>query len=248
MINKAFATLFALVLIVTACKKPSVDVPFIEDVIQQPTVLSNAILIDASKDGGTWWFPQSGKFSSTEHHQGKQLADYLRSLGYTVNEIPRGKSVTWSELKQYTKVIRVGGMGTYLPEEIAAYESLLKNSASLLLLTDHLKNFPNDALCVRLGLNFSGAETGNVTQFVQHAITSGVSSLPYIAGSVINQPNKNSMTILGYLKTYGQQDSGVAIMGILHHSSSKIFFIGDVNGIEQLPQPFTNNLVTWLFK
>lgn len=195
--TKTFAAFFVLV-IVTACQKGPADIPSIDDAIAQPIIStpvpSTAILIDASKDGGTWWFPQSSRFSATDPHQGKQLADYLRSLGYTVNEIARGKSLTWAELKQYNKVIRVGGMGNYLPEEIAAYDSLLKSPASLLILTDHLKNFPNDALCVRLGLNFSGAETGNVTQFIPHAITSGVSSLPYIAGSVINQPNKNSMT------------------------------------------------------
>ncbi len=41
------------------------------------------ILIDASHDGGVWWFPQSGPFSPGAPHQGKALADHLRGLGHT---------------------------------------------------------------------------------------------------------------------------------------------------------------------
>ena len=33
------------------------------------------ILIDASRDGGVWWFPQAGPFSPTAAHQGKALAE-----------------------------------------------------------------------------------------------------------------------------------------------------------------------------
>ena len=45
------------------------------------TVLSAVprILVDASRDGGVWWFPQweqQGGFDFTLPHQGKELADY----------------------------------------------------------------------------------------------------------------------------------------------------------------------------
>jgi hypothetical protein len=36
-------------------------------------------------------------------------------------------------------------------------------------------------------------------------------------------------------------------MEILHHSKSKIFFLGEINGIEMVPQPSVSNLVTWAF-
>ena len=56
--------------------------------------IETAILIDASHDGGVWWFPQANVFSSTKDHQGKALADYLRSKGFDVDELPRGTTVT----------------------------------------------------------------------------------------------------------------------------------------------------------
>jgi hypothetical protein len=33
------------------------------------------ILIDASKDGGLWWFPQVHPFDAEQYHQGKAFAD-----------------------------------------------------------------------------------------------------------------------------------------------------------------------------
>jgi hypothetical protein len=37
-------------------------------------------------------------------------------------------------------------------------------------------------------------------------------------------------------------------MGTLHHAHAKIFFIGEINGIEGVPQPFVRNLVAWAFE
>jgi hypothetical protein len=124
---------------------------------------------------------------------------------------------------------------------------LLYYSSSLLLLTDHLQNFPNDQLAAHLELNFQGAYTGNIYPTSNHFINSGVSSLPFIAGSIIKEPNSDNMTILGYVGS-SSSETGYAAMGILHHPNSKIFFMGDANCIQQLPQPFTSNLVNWLFK
>jgi hypothetical protein len=210
-------------------------------------VPEGAILVDASRDGGVWWYPQAGSFSATMPHQGKALADYLRSLGFTVDELPRGTSVTWDELKKYKNIIRAVGFGTYTSQEIAAYDSCLQHSSSLLLLSDHLQNSSNDGLSAHLGLVFSGSLTGAITPFPGHNITAGVGSLPYIAGSVIMQPDPGKMTILGYART-SPGSQGYAAMGVLLHPGAKIFFIGDANGIEQVLQPFTSNLVKWLFQ
>lgn len=224
----------------------------VEDVNRSGTnanvnVPEGAILVDASRDGGVWWAPQSGNFSAATPHQGKAFADYLRLLGFTVNELPRGASVTWEELRKYKKIIRAVGFGNYTAPEIAAYDSFLHYSSSLLLLSDHLQNASNDNLSAHLGLNFSGSYTGTITPSSTHSINTGVSSLPYIAGSVILQPDPGKMTILGYVRS-NSAEAGYAAMGIVHHPGSKIFFIGDANGIEQLPQPFTSNLVKWLFQ
>ncbi|HEY5967001.1 MAG TPA: hypothetical protein VIU35_03435, partial [Chitinophagaceae bacterium] len=76
---------------------------------------SKSILVDASKDGGVWWFPQSPVtgFSATNHHQGTALADYFRSLGYQVDELPRGAIITSELLDKYSKVIRPSAFFSY---------------------------------------------------------------------------------------------------------------------------------------
>lgn len=208
---------------------------------------ANVILVDASKDGGVWWFPQAGTFSADLPHQGKLLADYLRSLKFTVHELPRGATITWALLRNYKKIIRAAAFTNYSTQELAAYDSFFQQTSSLLLLSDHMLYTSNDGLSARLGLQFSGAYTGTLSPVTNHAITTGVGGLPYIAGSVILQPDPALMTILGYATTTAQGPA-YAAMGILHHPRTRVFFLGDANGIEQLPQPFTENLVRWLFR
>jgi hypothetical protein len=47
------------------------------------------ILVDASYGGGMWWSPQDYPFDENLPHQGKALADYLKSLGCSVTELAR---------------------------------------------------------------------------------------------------------------------------------------------------------------
>lgn len=209
------------------------------------TITNKAILVDASRDGGVWWFPQAGNFSANEWRQGKALADYLMKMGYYVEEVPRGALITWPYLSRFHNVIRFVGCGTYTKEEIDAYDSLASHSASILLINDHLANGPNDPLSSHWGLNFSGAVKGAITEFDRHPITNGVYSLEYNAGSVITNPDLKKISVLGYFSAVGTQQ---VALGILHHPDAKIVFIGDGNGIEEVPQPFTDNLVKWLFQ
>lgn len=255
--------LVAVALSVLSCTKQAPDAPASEDLRgTAPIAASPAaapapgnapsakkILIDATRDGGVWWYPQyeATGFSASEHHQGKALADYLRGLGYQVDELGRGISITSDLLSKYDKVIRAGGAGSYSTSELAAYDAFLSRPSALLLIQDHQKNFPNDALSRQLNLPFTGAQAGTVTRFNQHAITEGVESHAYIAGSVIPNPDPNRITVLGTL-SYGADSTQAAAMGILHHPASRIFFIGDINGLEQVPQPLTGNLVKWLFE
>jgi hypothetical protein len=211
-----------------------------------PTHPDSTILIDATRDGGLWWYPQGGTFNPNAWHQGAVLADYLRSFGFTVKELPRGAIVSWDEIKNYKNIIRAGNFGNYTMQELLAYDSFLTRSSSLLLIADHLANSSNDNLSQHLGLAFTGSYTGTITPINNHMIITGVNTIPYIAGSVIMQPDGDRMTILGNVNTTDPTVS-YAAMGILHHPSSKIFFIGDGNGLQQLPQPFAQNLVKWLF-
>jgi hypothetical protein len=210
---------------------------------------SNKILIDASHDGGVWWFPQGPAtgYDATQPHQGKALADYLRQLGFAVDELPRGAAITDELLGQYDKVIRAGAFLAYKASELTAYESFLSRPTALLLLQDHLTHTTNDALSQGLGLHFSGAVSGTITRFATHDITKDVTSLPYIAGSVIHNPDRNKVTVLGTLGA-SADSTGAAAMGILHHPKSRVLFLGDMNGLEQVPQPLTANVVKWLFQ
>lgn len=217
-----------------------------------PPVLSsesNKILVDASRDGGVWWYPQhpGTGFDAGAPHQGKALADYLRSLGFVVDELPRGAAVTGELLGQYDKVIRPHAFSHYTPAELAAYATFLERPSALLLLQDHHMHTTNDNLSEHLGLPFSGAQSGTITRFAPHDITKGVNYLSFVAGSVIPKPDPKKITVLGTL-TASADSTASAAMGILHHPSSRVFFIGDTNGLEQVPQPLTSNLVKWLFQ
>jgi hypothetical protein len=212
-----------------------------------PPPIPMKILVDASHDGGVWWAPQTATFSESQPHQGKSLADYLRLQGFKVDEIHSGQSVTWTLLKNYKKVIRVNGYGAYTPEQLAAYDSLLQSGGSLLFLNEHLKLRPNDALSVRLGLHFTPSDSGVINVFVPHSVTAGVNSIPFIAGSYIPSTNLGSIQVLGSIQNAANGNTPRAVLGIKNHPVSKIVFIGDCNGIQRLPQPFTDNLIKWLF-
>jgi hypothetical protein len=84
------------------------------------------ILVDSSRDGGLWWAPQPfspGVFDPDLEHQGKALADYLKSLGMEVDELPRPTPITDELLNDYHLVVRPGAFtySGYSEDEIAAY-------------------------------------------------------------------------------------------------------------------------------
>lgn len=212
---------------------------------------TNAILIDASKDGGGWWFPQGPAtgFVATNYHQGTNLAIYLRSLGYRVDELSRGAVITTELLNKYSKIIRPSAFFNYTLAEVAAYETFLSRPTSLLLMSEHMMYTVNDRLSAHIGLNFEGVVYGPITSFQAHPVTAGVNSISYVAGSVIKSWDPSKITVLGTLNLPGGgEGSAAGAMGIVHHPSSKIFFIGDIGAIENLSQPFTSNVVKWLFR
>jgi hypothetical protein len=162
------------------------------------------VLVDASRDGGAWWAPQWSQFDPNAEHQGKALADYLRSRGAVVTELPRGAfTVTSSLLDQYDLVIRPN---EYLPgyssDEISAYQNYVSNRGRLILLSDYIRPTETDTLAASFGLDFRGISRGEnvINRFASHPITSGVSRVVYIVGSgLLSFPQ--SATILGYLSS-----------------------------------------------
>jgi hypothetical protein len=199
------------------------------------------ILIDASRDGGLWWFPQAGPFDSDAPHQGQAFAEYLRSLGYTVDELGRNVVVTEALLDQYTTVIRAGEWGAPHAGELDAYRRFLEREVTLVLLSDHRLTDPTDELAESLGVSFGGAVDGAVTIFEEHAITAGMGEVPYLMGAAVVAADPSTVTILGRLA------DGTPVMGVIASPSANIFFLGDTNTLELVPQPLVDNLLAWGF-
>ncbi len=114
-------------------------------------------------------------------------------------------------------------------------------SRTLILLGEFLRDGQRDALANALGIPLTGWVNGVISTFARHTTTSGVASVPYLAGSVLAPGYDPAVQVLGWLA------SGEPVMGVLERGSSKIFFLGDVNGIEQVPQPLVSNLIAWGF-
>ena len=200
--------------------------------------------------------------------QGKALADYLRAQGYAVDELPRPFVINMDLVAPYDLVIRANeccGDRPYLDSEVAAYQQYVAEGGRLLLLSDyqaHYRNYPahyrnDDFLGRAFGLVFEGASRGEnrINRFADHPIAEGVSSVPYVVGSGVREDSlPSSAGIIGWLSdatwldTNGNdilnpgEPSGPAALGVMSFGSGWIAFIGDVNGIEMVPQPFTSNL------
>ena len=223
--------------------------------------LSRKILIDASHDGGVWWYPQSpvSGFNPKEWHQGYSFANLLREKGFEVDELGRGAELTEEMFFGYYIIIRANGFQAYTSKELKVYTRLVDRGMNLVFFTDHKKNDPVDELGDHLGLKFEGTANGIVTKFTPHKITKNISSLDYIAGSVLTNSNQNpNIKVLGWLREDDYADlnfNGVKddneltappVMGILNYPKSRIFFIGDMNGLQVMPQPFIDNLIQWM--
>ncbi len=225
------------------------------------TPLGCRVVIDASHDGGVWWYPQSEAtgFDASAVHQGKAFADMLRNKGLEVTELGRGKELTEEMFFGHFVVIRAGGFEAYTTKELNVYTKLIDRGMNLVFFTDHKQYDPIDELGDLLGLKMEGVAFGKVTTFGVHKITANLTTIDYNAGSILTNGNQNpNITILGWLgpSDYGDlnfnntkdTDEPLAppVMGIVHYKKSQVFFIGDMNGIQVRPQPFIDNLIGWM--
>jgi len=160
------------------------------------------ILVDASHDGGVWWFPQweGTGFDPDQPHQGQQFAELLRGKGFDVTELGRSEELTEEMFFGHYIVIRFNGFQGYSARELEVYTKLIDRGMNLVFLTDHKRNEPTDELGNHLGLDFRGIAFGTISTFAPHEITSNMLPLPYIAGSVITNASENpDIEILGWL-------------------------------------------------
>lgn len=216
-----------------------------------------SVLVDASRDGGVWWFPQAGAFDPDLHHQGKAFADYLRSLGLDVRELPRPTPISLDLLQGHDLVVRAGACGVYADFEVAAYQRYVEDGGNLLLLDGHKLHCRLDAVGQSFGLRFEGISRGSQKMmFVPDPITDGVANgvLSYLVGSgLVGFPAEAK--ILAYLDegSYldlngdGSKDEGEPVappvMGRMEADDGLIVFMGDVNTLEHVPQPLTDNII-----
>jgi len=224
--------------------------------LQESTV---RVLIDASRDGGVWWFPQGSGFDPDQAHQGKMFVDYLRSAGYQVTELPRPFEIDFELLRQHSIVVRAGEFGNgYNDEELNAYLAYVSTGGKLLLLNDHFRQKDTDHLAPIFGLRFAGTTSGNTLVDIEgNVFSDGGVPVDFQAGSgLVEIPD--AATIIGRLVDGGyldvnnnsQFDQGEpmspAVMGFMSFGEGKIFFAGDTNFIQSVPQPLTQNILDWL--
>lgn len=202
---------------------------------------SHAVLVDASHDGGVWWFPQVAPFDTAASHQGQELAHTLRAKGYQVDELGRGEPIRRDQLLDYQIVVRAGSFGPYFADELDAYEAFVECPRTLILLSEFLRAGERDGLAHRLDIVLAGFVTGSITTFATDSITAGVGPVTYLAGSVVDVEESRSVRVLGWL------EDGQPVMGIQEGRRAKVFFLGDTNSLEFIPQPLLDNLVAWGF-
>lgn len=252
----------------TACA-PDGGVPGPEDpsptgaTIAYPRVGSNAprgrILVDASRDGGVWWFPQTAPFDPALPHQGLMLADYLRSLDYDVAVLPRPQVVTSALLGEFDLVIRANAFGGYAAGEIQAYRDFVTGGGRLLLLNDHMRFAPPDSLAQSFGITFAGITRGEnlLDGFVPHAITAGLTPINYLVGSAIvalpaTAEALGRLSAASYvdLNDNSVQDANEAsaplVLAAMPFGSGRVVVFGDTNLWQSVPQPLVGNVLAWL--
>jgi len=216
--------------------------------------------------GNVWWYPQTGPFTESAYHQGKALADYIRSLGFNVYEMrPKdyGTRNVDSLLNQYDRVIAIDGSD---PAEYIPYDEFLKRKGTALIIVSDKSlgcswSYPLTARC---GISASGMTWPNtvfVTTFAKHQITTGVSPLEYQSGAAFIDPGSNpNLEVLGWLpdstfldcdgdhvRDENEMSGALPVMGVLHRPDGKLFFIGDQGIIFDVPQPLVDNLIHWAF-
>ena len=257
------------VLVVAACTEGGVPGPEIPDdppnpasTIAYPRAPGTArgrILVDASRDGGVWWFPQYPSFDPALPHQGLALADYLRSLDYDVDVLPRPQLVTSELLGGYDLVIRANGFGRYAASEIQAYGDYVSGGGRLLLLGDHMRYAPPDSLASSFGITFAGVTRGDnlLDDFAAHPITQDVVPLYYMVGSaIVGLPGEaqalGRLSAASYvdLNDNSAQDanegSAPVVLAALSFGNGRVVVFGDTNLWQQVPQPLVGNVLVWL--
>jgi hypothetical protein len=190
-------------------------------------------LVDASKDGGLWWFPQySGTgFDPNQNHQGKTMADAMRARGWEVTELPRGEIITPEKLQGFDIVIRPEPYFCYSKSEAIAYREAVAAGVRLFLMSSSAGY--DDPVAAIFGLRFGRSRHISLEQIIPHLLTAGIESLAIPWVTVMEKP-KGSVVL-----AWGPNEDPV--LGYYIYSAGYVLFMGTSSGVCGNP-PMRNTL------
>lgn len=201
------------------------------------------IVIDASRDGGAWWFPQKEKQQdASQAHEGKALADYLKTLTPDVVELPHGEVIT-DKLKNAAVVIRFNACDhPYSHEEGVAYKKYVENGGRVLLLYGTPEKGAPDEVAEHLGIRVGQrVETPFIKKWANHPITTGLKDVPFHCGSVISGYPESSIQL-------GMMANGQSVFGMATVGEGKLIYLGSVAPMISVSQPFVDNVIRELLR
>ena len=180
---------------------------------------SPRVLVDASKCGGLWWFPQGGPFDPRQYHQGKALADFMRLKGWQVTEIPRGEVITRERLRDADIIIRPPAYFGYSVDEVFAYNESVMAGTRLLL----LGGTSNDMVAQFFGLRFEPhSRFASVRKWIPHPFTQNI-NLADVAWTPITEAPPAAV-ILAWLSRV-EETNPRPVVGYLPHGKGYVVFM-----------------------
>jgi len=179
------------------------------------------VLIDASKGGGAWWFPQSPRteFDPNKPRQGKALADYFKGKGWSVHELPREQEDMRSAFTRDTDVVvRYGEFKPHSANEAEAYRKFVEAGGSLILLMKPVPRF--DGQPDRIAEAFG----------VHHETADNRTTLVWPDDSVQRD-------------WLGETPDSRATVRTLRFGQGKVVFVTSMPALMQVQQPFLSNIL-----
>lgn len=197
------------------------------------------IIINGSKDGGGWWFPQDIDCDPNIDHQGKATVDTLKSYGFSVYEIGKREFVDMNNFKVPSLLFIAGCYRSFSENEIQQILNYLNDGGNLLILLDHT---PNNSLTHALNLDFQDInDAGAIIEYESHPISVGLESGLMVAGvSAITNIDEGISVIARFGESTFFDTNGNYIqdpdeinnpifMGSKNYGKGKIVFCGDQN-------------------
>ena len=176
------------------------------------------ILVDASKCGGLWWFPQGPTSDPTKPHQGKALADFMRFKGWQVTELPRGEVITLEKLRDADIVIRPPAYFNYTVDEVFAYHESVTAGTRLLLIGG--SNY--DTLTQFFGLRFEPqTRFAPVRRWIPHPFTYNIDTFSAAWTPISEAPP--TAVILAWLSR--EEDNPRPALGYFPHGKGYVVFM-----------------------